>query len=159
VLLQRTAATRGQVIYPQPADNKRLVGIDADETAFIPSPLEVTYFEKTLALFAAAHVRVLLLTIPAGDSTIKALDPKLRADFSRFLTLYADRYNNITPAGSGLLAWPDDFYVDGSHMNEHGAKVFTARLASCLRQWDDTRDHPASCSLAWDEAPQSSAVR
>lgn len=149
VLLERTARTRGQVIYP-PQANKRLVGIDADATKFLPSPLEADYLDKTLDLFAAAHVQVLFLTIPAGSSTVQAIPPATQAAFAHFLAEHIDRYPNVIPGPPGLLAWPDDFYVDGSHMNERGAKVFTARLASCLRQWNDSPDRPMQCDFAWE---------
>jgi hypothetical protein len=147
-LLERTAVTRGQVIYPQP-QIQRLVGIDADQAAFVPSPLEAAYFDKTLELFAAAHVRVLLLTVPAGESTVRAIPPALMADYSGFLAAHIAPYRNVTLATPGLLGWPDDFYVDGSHMSEAGAKVFTARLGSCLKQWGEDLDRPAPCDLDW----------
>ncbi|MEA2738124.1 MAG: hypothetical protein QOH05_1431 [Acetobacteraceae bacterium] len=148
VLLERTTVTRGQVLYNQPTD-KRLVGIDADVSEFTPSPLEASYLDKTLALFATAHIKVLMLTIPAGESTVRAVASQAKLGFDRFLTEYANRYGNVILGTPGLLAWPDDFYVDGSHMNERGAKLFTARLGACLRQWDDTPDRPTPCTLAW----------
>lgn len=148
VLLRRTALTSGRVIYPQPA-NKQLVGIDADEKTFVASPLEAEYLDKTLELFAAAHVTVMLLTVPAGESTVRAVSPALKADFSRFLTDRTKRFKNIMPGVPGLLGWPDEFYVDGSHMNEGGSKVFTARLAACIQRWNDDLDHPAPCDLDW----------
>lgn len=145
VLLKRTAETRGQVIYPQPA-NKRLVGIDADVTDFVPSPLESDYLDRTLDLFAAAHIPVLFLTIPVGDATVQATAPATKTAFARFVAEHIDPRPDVIPGPPGLLGWPDDFYVDGSHMNEHGAKAFTARLASCLRQWDD---RPLPCDFDW----------
>ncbi len=148
VLLKRTAVTRGQVIYPEQAD-KRLVGIEAALTAFVPSPLEADYFDKTLALFAAAHVRVLVLTVPAGSSTVKAVAPAVKADFARFLARHTDRYTNVISGAPGLVGWPDAFYVDGSHMNERGSRAFTARLAACLRQWDESPAGSLPCDLGW----------
>ena len=49
-----------------------------------------------------------------------------------------------------MLGWPDDFYIDGSHFNERGAKAFTARLASCLRALDQEFDRPRPCDLDWN---------
>jgi hypothetical protein len=148
VLLERTSVTRGQVIYPQPAD-KALVGIDADVKDFVPSPLEADYFDKTLDLFASAHVPVLLLTIPVGQATQQAVAPQTKAAFAAFLAEHIDRQPDVIPGIAGLLGWPDDFYVDGSHMNEHGAKAFTERLASCLRQWDHHSAAPKPCDFNW----------
>jgi hypothetical protein len=147
-LLERTAVTKGQVVYPQ-SSNKQLVGIDADEKEFVPSPLETVYLDKTLDLFEAAHIPVLLLTVPAGESTVRAVSPALRADFSKFLAARAERYQNVVSGTPGLLAWPDDFYVDGSHMNAQGAKVFTEHLASCLRQRNEDLGRPLPCDLNW----------
>jgi len=144
-LEQKTASSMGHVIYKQPAE-KRLVGADADVKAFVPSPLETDYFDKTLAMFAAAHVKVMLLTIPSAESTMKAIPPALIAAFDQFLLEQSARYSNIDARTSALLPWPDNLFVDGGHMNEAGAKAFTARLAACLRQ---PLDRPITCPLAW----------
>jgi hypothetical protein len=147
-LFERTAMTRGQVVFNQPPE-KRLVGVDADAKEFVPSPLETDYFDATLALFAAAHARVLLLTVPVGASTDRAIPAGAKADFTRYLTAHVSRYDNIVLGPADVYGWPDEFYVDGSHMNQRGAKIFTARLASCLRQWGDDLDHPTPCDLGW----------
>jgi hypothetical protein len=148
MLLERTASTRGRVIYPQPAD-KQLVGIDAGETEFVPSPLETAYLDKTLNLFAAAHVRVILLTVPVAQSTNRAIRPAVKAGFSRFLAGYGKRYENVTLSPDGLIGWPDDFYIDGSHMNPRGAEAFTAKLADCLRQASAAPDRSPACDFDW----------
>jgi hypothetical protein len=147
-LFERTATTRGQVVFNQPPE-KRLVGVDADVKEFVPSPLETDYFDATPALFAAAHARVLLLTVPVGASTDRAIPAGAKTDFIRYLTAHVSRYDNIVLGPADVSGWPDEFYVDGSHMNQRGAKIFTARLASCLRQWGDDLDHPTRCDLSW----------
>lgn len=147
-LLERTVATRGQVVY-EPTGTKTLVGIDADEPNFVSSPLEATYFEKTLALFATAHIPVLLLTIPASQSTVRAVSGATRVRFAGFLRDAAERYPNVMLGTPGLLGWPDAFYIDGSHMDKAGAAAFTSRLATCVRQWLDQPNRSQPCDFAW----------
>ena len=101
------------------------------------------------ALFATAHIPVLLLTIPASQSTVRAVSGATRVRFAGFLRDAAERYPNVMLGTPGLLGWPDAFYIDGSHMDKAGAAAFTSRLAACVRQWLDQPNRSQPCDFAW----------
>jgi hypothetical protein len=147
-LEDRVAATSGHVIYKL-MGKQRSIGIDADEPDFVASPLESAYFEKTMDLFAAAHIPVLLLTTPASQSTIRAVSDATKTQFASFLRTAAERHPNIVLGAPALLGWPDSFYIDGSHMNQTGAKAFTGRLAACLGPWMRQPHLLQPCELSW----------
>ena len=145
ILRERTARTRGRVIY-RPTGEERVAGMDADVAAFDPSPLETDYFDRTLALFDAAHIPVLLLAVPDSETTVRGIPAGTQATFARFIQSHAGQHQNVVAGTAGILAWPDMFYIDGSHMNEAGSQAFTERLAACLRQW---KDGPTACDFGW----------
>jgi hypothetical protein len=147
-LLERTSSTRGAVIYADQPGNAT-VGTDATVLRFVTSPIQTYYFDKTLQLFAAAGVKVLYLPIPLSQTTMNAMAAATAADFDQFLERHTNRFSNVVVSHPAIIAWPDDLFVDGSHMNERGATIFSDRLASCLAQWQNTPDHPPKCGLAW----------
>lgn len=147
-IFNRTTATRGQVTYSQPAANG-LVGVDATVTDFVPSAMEIYYFNKTMDLFAAAHIRVMLLTVPVSETTIREIKPSNNAAFTALLGKRLSWDNNIAADLSRLVAWPDELYVDGSHLNDHGARIFSGRLAACLQGWDEGVGRSIPCDLTW----------
>jgi hypothetical protein len=141
-LFARTAATNGHVIYADSTPGPH-VGSDAGIRSFAASPLEAAYFAKTLAMFAAAHVPVLLLAVPVGTATYAAMDTRPRTDFAAFLASSANRYPGVRAWSPDVVPWPDDLFVDGSHMNTRGADIFTDRLGACLKRRADR------CDLTW----------
>jgi hypothetical protein len=144
-LFARTAATKGQVTYTETAPGSH-IGNDADIGAFAPSPLEAAYFAKTLAVFAAAHVTVLVLTVPVGNQTYAAINTRARIDFARFLESYSNRYPGVIAWTPDIAAWPDNLFVDGSHMDMQGAEIFTEDLSACLRRPGAVTKR---CDLTW----------
>ncbi|MDR3531724.1 MAG: hypothetical protein P4L90_14385 [Rhodopila sp.] len=147
-LFEHTSVTRGAVTYTD-TPIRTDVGIDAQVSSFVPSPVQAYYFDKALDLFAAAGVRVLYVAIPVSESTVRAMKPKVAADFSQFLAQHTKKFSNLVVANPTTAAWPDDLFVDGSHMNERGAAILSERLAPCLSQWEKSPDRPVPCDLAW----------
>jgi hypothetical protein len=144
-LLRQTAAQQGGVTYPDRPGNTS-VGADAQVTSFAALPIQAYYFDKTLELFAAAGVEVLVVPIPVSRSTMNAMPVGSATNFATFLAQHTGRFANVVASYPTITAWPDDLFVDGSHLNERGATIFSARLAACLSQ---SPGPPVPCDLAW----------
>ena len=148
VFLDHTLATRGAVAYPdQPG--RTAAGVDAGVKTFAPLPIQTYYFDKTLALFAAAGVKVLYVATPFSQTTMKAMAPAPISDFAYFLVQHTERFSNVVVNSPIVTVWPDDLFADGSHLDERGAILFSDRLASCLSQWQASPDHPVPCDFTW----------
>jgi len=148
MLLLRTEATSGDVTYGD-TDAGSHPGIDADIKSFAASPLEAARFAATMQLLRARGVPVLILPMPVSQSTYRAMPQAPRAAFEAFLADAENRYPSKLSAPPVIAAWPDAYFVDGSHLNEKGATIFTQRIAACLRDWQQAPDHIASCDLNW----------
>lgn len=148
VLLRRTAETNGQTSYGN-ANGGSAPGIDADVRSFVPSPLEATSFADTLALFAARGVKVLILAMPVSEAAFRAMDPAAMTAYEIFLADAARRHPGPFSTPPVIVAWPDEYFIDGSHLNERGATIFTHRIAACLDQWQQAPDRPVPCDLSW----------
>ena len=147
-LRNRTLITRGAVIYPDNPGNAT-VGVDAAVKRFVALPIQAYYFDKTMQLFAQAGVKVLYLPIPISLTTMETMGPAPGSDFDHFLERHTKQFPNVVVSYPTLTAWPDELFVDGSHMNERGATILSDRLAACLAQWQTARERPPRCDLSW----------
>lgn len=122
------AATHGSAIPP---------GKDADVERFAALPIQRYYFERTMALFAAANVPVVFLATPITPSTDRALNPGVRQAFADFIAATIRNYPNTSVGGPLFPVWADDNFGDAQHLDTIGASRFTAILDRCLNAWMD----------------------
>ena len=143
-----TFASRGQIGYDHALDNIR-VGVDAETKMFIPAQTEDSYFDKTLNLFEAAGIEVVFVSIPLANSTVRVIPPSVISDFQEYLKRYAAQHPNFFPGNAAALPWPDDLFVDGSHLSSPGAAIFSIKFSTCLLRWLTSPTDRTQCDLAW----------
>ena len=87
-------------------------------------------------LMAAAHHRLPQLeelSREYGVRIVLLVPPTLRQDYSRDIQQIGDSAGVpvwvLSPPGE----FPRDYYMDGFHLNEHGAEIYTARISQQLR--------------------------
>jgi hypothetical protein len=150
-LLGKISARRGYVEYP-PFTGTAVVGSDAKIVRFAPPPLAEFYFDATLRTLTRAGVAVVFLTPPIAEATGAALQPGVADAFASYLQTHAGQVSGVPPDRLGIVLWPDRLFVDGGHLTEEGARLFSRRLAPCVRQW---LDHPSArtpCDFTWRPA-------
>ncbi len=130
------------------------VAIEGHLPVFRPLAVLDRYFDRLLALLAAHHVQTDFVGIPVNEETWRALQPTLRTAFAAYLHGYEAKYPNFHIAGPILLAWPDRFFGDRfSHLNPTGARLLSARFASCLD------GASGACALDWTATAAQTATR
>ncbi len=114
------------------ADRSDGISDEATMADWHVSPLINLYLNRTLALLAARHVPVLIMTLPINDATCKHLPPALQQRFSAYLTEIAQTNPNVELADATIPCWPDQFYGDDMHFNLSGTLAYSRKLQSVL---------------------------
>jgi len=97
---------------------------------FRPTKLQEAEFEATLELLHERGVEVLLLAMPFSQSGLTS--PESRAAYVSYLAGAARRFPGVHLIGGDAPVWPDELFADGEHLTGAGAKLYTAKLASCV---------------------------
>lgn len=145
-VLAEVTAGRGHVVYPD-GDGRPHIGNDARIARFAPTPLEVHYVDATFRLLSRAGVTTIVIPIPIARATAAALHPGIAADTIAFLAAHTRDLPHVIDHFPAVVAWPDRFFVDGSHLNSAGAAAFSRRLGACVAAWRS--DPAAPCDLTW----------
>jgi len=104
----------------------------ADMDGWHVSPLINLYLSRTLALLAARHVPVVIITLPINAATCEHLVPALQQRFSAYLTKVAQANPNVELADATIPCWPDRFFGDNMHFNLSGAVAYSRDLQELL---------------------------
>ena len=121
------------------------------------SPLVNLYLTRTLALLAAHHVPVVIITMPINAATCGHLPPVVQARFAAYLGKIAQANPNVELVNSTIPCWPDRFYGDAWHFNLSGTLAYSRKLqtvlATLLREDEDaSRPHDQAGMTALAEA-------
>ncbi len=139
------------------ADGSDAVSDEAQMADWHVSPLVNLYLSRTLALLAAHHVPVVILTMPINASTCEQMPPVVQPRFSAYLTKIAQANPNVELADSTIPCWPDQFYGDAWHFNLSGTLAYSRKLqsvlATLLRDNEEaSKPHNQAVMTAWVEA-------
>ncbi len=125
-------ASRGQYFFGT-APGSDAVADDARLRVFAVLPVLDVYFRDMLAALTARGIPADFIAMPVNTATAQAMPPRVLAGFAAYLAGLARQYRTFHIIGPVLPAWPDrDFGDEYSHLNPHGAAVFSDWLAGCL---------------------------
>lgn len=112
---------------------------------FRKAPLQAAEFEQTLSLLNSKNIDVGLLIMPFAQTS--APNVTLEGAFLAYMTDMTRRFPNVHLIGSGIPHWPIDLFLDGAHLIDKGARLFSERLAACVVDGRVISD----CDLDWHE--------
>jgi hypothetical protein len=107
---------------------------EAEMQEFKPFPLVDHYFSKTLELLDQHGVNVLYLAPPVNQSTYDRVKPDVAPEFLNYLQSKAGKLNHFHVAEDVTSCWPDEYFGDGGHLNEVGARKYSAELDQLLQR-------------------------
>lgn len=99
---------------------------------FEPLPLQLYYFERTLALFDKADIEVDFLITPMSTKRLAGGRPGILVKYMDYLQGLTVRYPRFHLLQKEVPLWPDANFGDGAHLNLNGAKEFSDQLKRCL---------------------------
>ncbi len=131
--LSHALSARGQYFFGT-ADGCDVVAVEGHLERFAPLPVLDWYFDRMLALLATHGIAVDFVATPMNEAPWHSVTPQLRDGFVAYLARYAAKYPNFHVVGDSMPHWPDRFFGDEfSHLNPHGAALFSAEFAGWLR--------------------------
>ncbi len=114
------------------ADGSDAISDEAKMANWQVSPLVNLYLDRTLALLAAYHVPVMIMTMPINTSTCEHLPAVVQPRFSAYLAKIAQANPNVELVDSKIPCWPDRFYGDAWHFNMTGTLAYSRKLQGVL---------------------------
>lgn len=114
------------------ADGSDAISDEAAMADWHVSPLVNLYFIRTLAMLAARHVPVMIITMPINAATCAHLPPVVQPRFSAYLANIAQAYPNVELVDSTIPCWPDRYYGDAWHFNMSGTLAYSLKLQNVL---------------------------
>lgn len=139
--LQEVLLSRGYSSYGEGQG----AAVPAAHKTFVASPLQVEMLERTLAMARARGVDVLLMAMPTADMTADQASVTEERRYLDFLQDIARRHPGTQLLTPAVPRWPQDMFVDGVHLNNGAARLFSQMLAGCFV---DQRLR-AGCDLSW----------
>jgi hypothetical protein len=130
--MQADLHSSGQALFGQVAGSASIAD-EAEQSTFRVLPLTDLYFKRTLALLAAHHVPVVILTMPINQATYRQMPPQLARSFDTYLEHRVRQLPNVLLADSHIPCWPDRSFGDAWHFNEKGAEAYSQRLGTRLQ--------------------------
>ncbi|HEX2942882.1 MAG TPA: hypothetical protein VHO91_17660 [Rhodopila sp.] len=155
-ILAATLAARGQYVFGT-APGSDSVAVEGHLPAFQPLPVLDDSFNRLLALLDQRRIEVWFLAMPVNHATWDATRPALRTDFAAYLSAYAARYRHFHVAPDIMPSWPNRYFGDQfCHMNQAGARRFTAWLAQRLQAAPPSTQNDAQNGWFSDTGPEAS---
>jgi hypothetical protein len=140
----RILQARGFVPYPAATPTDKPAP-EVSLASFERSPVQVDWFEQTLAALHRRGIPVTLMNMPIKPSTSKALAVEVKRQYYDYLRALAQRFPNIQIVGTTMPVWPNEMFTDEVHLNAGGAQRFSHLLASCF----DGAAIRTDCNLDW----------
>jgi hypothetical protein len=115
------------------------------------SPLIDSYFSRTLALLAAHHIPVVVLTMPINQATFDKTPAKLNDQLTAYFQAKAKEFPAVHVVGPAIPCWPNQYYGDAWHLNARGAAAYSAELGPWLQDilaGGSPKALPNHCKLA-----------
>lgn len=131
--LHRTEESRGQAFFGT-ADGSNEVAEEGQMTSFAPPKLIDFYFSRTLAMLQARGVQTLFVPVPLNSATCHAQADAARTQFLLYLRQKSHRFPLFHLVQPPTLCWQDTLFGDRAHVNEAGAKAYTAQFATWLKE-------------------------
>lgn len=108
---------------------------------FYVNKLNRVYVERFLQLAKDEGIQVYWVTMPVHDAIYQSREKlQFYQDYGSLLESFEHRFGIIVPDGSVPVMNATNFF-DDTHLNEHGAKIFTRRMAQTLKDVGVTSRH------------------
>jgi hypothetical protein len=122
---------RGHCLYGT-ANGSSEVAKEAAMNDFRPFPLVDQYFSNTLKLLDQNGVNVLYLAPPLNQSTYDRIKPQVTSEFLNYLQSKVRSLDHFHVAEGVIACWPDEYFGDGGHLNEAGARKYSQEVNDLL---------------------------
>jgi hypothetical protein len=126
-----TLATRGQHYYGT-VNGISVATDEVDLKTFTTHPLFDAYLKRLIDAYAARGVPVDFVSVPINRITYDRLPQAFIDGEQRYLESIAATHPNFRVIGPAVVAMDDADFGDEAHLNEHGAAVFSDRVAAWL---------------------------
>jgi hypothetical protein len=148
--LSETSAALGHVDYVAHDKNAQVLERqDILPDAFVPSPTQNAFFERTLSLLEERNIPVLFISMPVPADPATPADDVANNQFLMYLLGFAKRHQNFHVVTPLTITWPAAAFVDGTHMDSFYVATFTARFQACLHRAKMQEGPVISCDLSW----------
>ena len=101
--------------------------------SFAPLPLQVYFFEKTLATLEQAGIPIDFVLTPVSAARMQAGVSPMLAGYLSYLRDVASRHPNFHVVQDAVPVWQPEQFTDGMHLNDNGARAFSMHLGRCLQ--------------------------
>ena len=113
--------------------------------AFVTTGLQTASFEQAIGALRRRGIDVALMIMPFAETHVET--ETMFASYLGYLHDVARRFPGVELVQDRVPIWPDRLFADRTHLDPDGARLFSARLATCIQ---GGRLRPG-CDLSWRE--------
>jgi len=148
---------RGYPSYRRVAQVAGAGATKVQETArFTPLPIQQSYFEATLALLDRAGITTYFLITPYNTTNVNTHNQPYNAAYMAYLHRLDAKYPRFQLLQSKPPVWEQAMFVDGAHLSQEGANVFSRLLDRCIEWAAENANLGGGCNF--DHPDQSAKV-
>lgn len=137
--------------YPSYGNGTRATVADVapDNSAFAPLPLQKSFFEMTVAMLDREKIDTYFLITPYSEKSSRAKSSRYMSAYLQFLRQMSAQYPHFHLLQEEVPFWPEAMFVDGSHLNENAANIFSRQFNHCVQSFSQQTDAQIRCELGW----------
>ena len=114
---------------------------------FAPLPIQQSYFEATLAMLERAGIKTYFLITPYNTRAGKTHDQRYNAAYLAYLHRIDVQYSGFQLLQHQQPVWAETMFVDGAHLSQEGAQIFSRLLNRCIEDAADMADLGIACDF------------
>ena len=128
---------------------------------FVPVADRIAVFDNdgTLWCEQPVYVQAVFVPMPVSQSVARQMNSASNRQFEAYLLGFAKRHPNFRIVTPLMVAWPDEAFVDGIHMEESYVVRFTERFRICQNAAQAQTGPIVSCDLSWASVSGSGVAR
>ena len=96
-----------------------------------------------------AGIDTYFLITPYSEKSSRAQSSQYMAAYVELLRQMRSRYPHFHLLQEEVPLWPDTMFVDGSHLNENAANIFSQKFNHCVELSGMQSPSHASCEMGW----------
>lgn len=139
---------RGYPSYGRPAQQAGARNaMEPTSVPFAPLPIQQSYFEATLAMLERAGIKTYFLITPHNTNARNTHDQPYNAAYLAYLHRVDAQYSRFQLLQHQQPVWPETMFVDGAHLSQEGAHVFSRLLNRCIEDAPDMTNLGIACDF------------
>jgi hypothetical protein len=142
----------GHVPYFRHGEAPPLAGPNVISGDFRPLPVQTAFFDRTLTLLATHGVQAIYIPMVVSESVLRRTSAASVRQFEAYLLGFARHHPNFHVVTPLTVAWPDEAFVDGIHIEASYASRFTERLKACQAAVRGQAGAIFTCDFSWKSA-------